>query len=75
LSTKIKIKPETRPVYIGDGYFIPSLIKLLGGDQSIRIIPDSPVKISLEKDKSGNITETIKIITHSMGAVYGSGYW
>src|SRR5262249_32076988 len=29
---------------------------------------------NLSRDKNGNITETIKIITHSMGGVYGSGY-
>ncbi|PWJ59908.1 RHS repeat-associated protein [Dyadobacter jejuensis] len=28
----------------------------------------------LARDKNGNITETIKIITHSMGGVYGSGF-
>ena len=29
---------------------------------------------SLARDKQGNITETIKIITHSMGGVYGKGF-
>lgn len=28
----------------------------------------------LARDDKGNITETIKIITHSMGGVYGSGF-
>ncbi len=34
----------------------------------------SMIIASLARDKSNNITETIKIITHSMGGVYGSGY-
>lgn len=29
---------------------------------------------SLERDKNGNIIETIKIITHSMGGAYGKGF-
>ncbi|MBO9204037.1 MULTISPECIES: RHS repeat domain-containing protein [Niastella] len=29
---------------------------------------------SLARDKNGNIIETIKIITHSMGGAYGSGF-
>ncbi len=29
---------------------------------------------NLARDKSGNITETIKIITHSMGGAYGKGF-
>jgi len=29
---------------------------------------------NLTRDKSGNITETIKIITHSMGGAYGKGF-
>ena len=29
---------------------------------------------NLARDKSGNITETIKIITHSMGGAYGNGF-
>jgi len=29
---------------------------------------------NLERDKSGNIIETIKIVTHSMGGAYGSGF-
>ena len=29
---------------------------------------------NLAKDKSGNIVETIKIITHSMGGAYGKGF-
>jgi RHS repeat-associated protein len=29
---------------------------------------------NLERDKSGNIIETIKIITHSMGGAYGKGF-
>ena len=29
---------------------------------------------SLARDKSGNIVETIKIITHSMGGAYGKGF-
>ncbi|WP_443946614.1 hypothetical protein ACJVDH_05780 [Pedobacter sp. AW1-32] len=29
---------------------------------------------NLAKDKQGNIIETIKIITHSMGGAYGKGY-
>lgn len=29
---------------------------------------------SLARDPQGNITETIKIITHSMGGVYGKGF-
>jgi RHS repeat-associated protein len=29
---------------------------------------------NLAKDKNGNITETIKIVTHSMGGAYGKGF-
>jgi RHS repeat-associated protein len=29
---------------------------------------------NLERDKSGNIIETIKIVTHSMGGAYGKGF-
>ncbi len=29
---------------------------------------------SLQRDKNGSITETIKIITHSMGGAYGKGF-
>jgi RHS repeat-associated protein len=29
---------------------------------------------NLERDKSGNIVETIKIVTHSMGGAYGKGF-
>jgi RHS repeat-associated protein len=29
---------------------------------------------NLERDKSGNVIETIKIITHSMGGAYGKGF-
>jgi RHS repeat-associated protein len=29
---------------------------------------------NLERDKSGNIIETIKVITHSMGGAYGKGF-
>jgi len=34
----------------------------------------SSIVESLARDKDGNITETIKIITHSMGGAYGQGY-
>jgi len=44
----------------------------IGKNQALK---DAPTLIAnLARDKSGNITETIKIITHSMGGVYGSGY-
>lgn len=39
-----------------------------GKDQAAAIIG------SLARDPQGNITETIKIITHSMGGVYGKGF-
>jgi hypothetical protein len=29
---------------------------------------------NLARDKNGNITETIKVITHSMGGAYGNGF-
>jgi hypothetical protein len=29
---------------------------------------------NLERDKNGNIIESIKVITHSMGSAYGKGY-
>jgi hypothetical protein len=29
---------------------------------------------NLERDKSGNVIETIKIVTHSMGGAYGKGF-
>jgi RHS repeat-associated protein len=34
----------------------------------------STIIANLERDKSGNIIETIKIITHSMGGAYGKGF-
>ena len=38
-------------------------------------LEDAPAIIdNLERDKSGNIIESIKIITHSMGGAYGKGY-
>ena len=32
------------------------------------------VKVNATKDGNGNIIESIKVITHSMGASYGKGY-
>lgn len=39
------------------------------GEKDAKAIIDN-----LAKDKNGNITETIKIITHSMGGAYGKGF-
>jgi RHS repeat-associated protein len=40
-----------------------------------KAMQDAPVLINnLEKDENGNIVETIKIVTHSMGGVTGRGY-
>ena len=35
---------------------------------------DAPNLIKYISDKEGNIIETIKVITHSMGTAYGKGY-
>lgn len=39
------------------------------GERDAKIIIDN-----LERDKSGNVIETIKIVTHSMGGAYGKGF-
>ncbi|MDR2650857.1 MAG: hypothetical protein LBC68_00885 [Prevotellaceae bacterium] len=44
---------------------------LSGAQQGLK---DAPDIISQITDENGNITETIKIITHSMGAAYAKGY-
>ena len=45
---------------------------LLGYGDGARDAKD--IVANLARDKSGNIVETIKIITHSMGGAYGKGF-
>jgi hypothetical protein len=42
--------------------------------ETIGLIDAPSIISSLTKDKDGNITEHIKVITHSMGSAYAKGY-
>ena len=50
---------------------VPSKREYIG---HIEGIVDAPNIIKIVSDQHGNIKETIKIITHSMGAAYAKGY-
>jgi RHS repeat-associated protein len=57
---------------IGDGNLLPSSRMLAGEQQGEKDV--ASLIANLSRDKNGNITESIKIVSHSMGAAYAKGY-